>query len=90
MAFSLDHNQKFAKVKLSRRIPGIYTEVNSIMSAAPIPRAVELVTTLLIQISDPQYTWLKEGEFLSHAVGEGDRLKISVYRASSSPKARMK
>jgi hypothetical protein len=42
------------------------------------------------QTSDPQYTWLKEGEFLSHAVGEGDRLKISIYRASSEPLARMR
>ena len=90
MGLFIGSQPKVRQGKTFARIPGIYTEVNSIMSGAPIPRAVELVTTLLIQTSDPQYTWLKEGEFLSHAVGEGDRLKISVYRASSSPKARMK
>jgi hypothetical protein len=54
------------------------------------PSELYMVGVVRFQTSDPRYAWLKEGEFLSHAVGEGDRLKISVYRASSSPKARTK
>ena len=53
------------------------------------PSELYMVGVVRFQTSDPRYTWLKEGEFLSHAVGEGDRIKISVYR-SFSPKARMK
>jgi Protein of unknown function (DUF3237) len=53
------------------------------------PSELYMVGVVRFQTSDPRYTWLKEGEFLSHAVGEGDHIKISVYR-SFSPKARMK
>jgi hypothetical protein len=59
------------------------------------PTELYMVGVVRFQTPDPRYAWLKEGQFLSHAVGEGDRIKISVYRssspkASSSPKGRKK
>jgi hypothetical protein len=61
MAFSLDQSQKLAKVSFRARIPGIYTEVRSVMSGASIPRAVELVTTLLIPKERKNAEQLKKG-----------------------------
>jgi hypothetical protein len=31
-------------------------------------------------VTDPRYAWLKEGNYLSHGVNDGDTLKISQYR----------
>jgi hypothetical protein len=52
------------------------------------PTELCMVGVVRFQTSDARYAWLKEGEFLSHAVGEGDRIRVSVYQ-SSSPQARM-
>ena len=46
------------------------------------PSELYMVGVVRFQTSDPRYAWLKEGEFLSHALGEGDRIKISVYRTT--------
>src|ERR1700730_9955292 len=35
------------------------------------PSDIYMVGVVRFQTSDPRYAWLKEGEFLSHAVGEG-------------------
>jgi Protein of unknown function (DUF3237) len=45
------------------------------------PHEHYLVGVVKFQTSDPRYTWLNDGQFFSHAVGQGDRLKVSVYRA---------
>jgi len=50
------------------------------------PSELYMVGVVRFQTSDPRYAWLKEGEFLSHAVGEGDRIKISVYRTRAARK----
>jgi hypothetical protein len=31
-------------------------------------------------VTDPRYAWLKEGNYLSHGINDGDTLKISQYR----------
>jgi Protein of unknown function (DUF3237) len=48
------------------------------------PSELYMVGVVRFQTSDPRYAWLKEGEFLSHAIGEGDRIKVSVYRARAA------
>jgi len=53
------------------------------------PTEQYMVGVVTFATLDTRYAWLNEHEFLSHAVGEGDRLKISIYE-SSSPKARMR
>jgi hypothetical protein len=50
------------------------------------PSELYMVGVVRFQTSDPRYAWLKEGDFLSHAVGEGDRIKISVYRTRAARK----
>lgn len=47
------------------------------------PTELYMVGVVTFATLDTRYAWLNEREFLSHAVGEGDRLKISVYESSS-------
>jgi hypothetical protein len=46
------------------------------------PTELYLVGVVRFQTSDPRYTWLKEGQFFSHAIGQVNRVKVSVYQAS--------
>ena len=38
------------------------------------------IGVLKYAVNDPRYTWLKEGNYLSHGTNDGDTLKISQYR----------
>jgi hypothetical protein len=39
-----------------------------------------LVGIVKFQTSDSRYAWLNDGQFFSRAVGQGDRIKVSIYR----------
>jgi hypothetical protein len=41
-----------------------------------------LIGVAKFETSHPRYAWLNNGQFLSHAVGDRNRLKMSVYRAA--------
>jgi hypothetical protein len=45
-----------------------------------------LVGTVKLLTSDPRYSWLNDRQFFSHAVGQGDHLKVSVFAARSAAK----
>jgi hypothetical protein len=38
------------------------------------------IGVLKYAVTDPRYAWLKEGNYLSHGVNDGDTLRISQYR----------
>jgi hypothetical protein len=44
------------------------------------PSELYMVGVVKFETPDPRYAWLNRGQFLSHAVGEGDRIKVSVYQ----------
>lgn len=46
------------------------------------PSELYMVGVVKFETADPRYAWLNAGQFLSHAVGEGDRIKVSVYQAT--------
>jgi hypothetical protein len=48
------------------------------------PSELYMVGVVKFETSDPRYHWLNDGQFLSHAVGEGDRIKVSIYSAARS------
>ena len=47
------------------------------------PTEIYLVGIVEFQTTDPRYTWLKDGPYLSHAVGEQHSVKVSVYQAAA-------
>jgi hypothetical protein len=44
------------------------------------PSELYMVGVVKFETSDPRYHWLNDRQFLSHAIGEGDRIKVSIYQ----------
>jgi hypothetical protein len=48
------------------------------------PSQFYFIGVLKYAVTDPRYAWLKEGNYLSHGVNDGDTLKISQFRVLDS------
>jgi hypothetical protein len=48
------------------------------------PTEIYLVGIVRFQTADPRYTWLNDDQFFSHALGDRDQFKVSVYEAADN------
>jgi hypothetical protein len=48
------------------------------------PTEIYLVGIVRFQTADPRYTWLNDDQFFSHALGDRDQFKVSVYQAADN------